>query len=398
MIDMSINYHAENGVLTVFLTGHIDSANSAEVEEEINKIREANPADSVVVDCEKLEYISSAGLRIILRIKKAVPETKAVNVGNEIYEVFEMTGFTEMMDIQKAYRVISVEGCEAIGQGANGKVYRIDPDTIVKVYLNPDALPEIKRERELARSAFVLGIPTAIPYDVVRIEGGGYGSVFELLNAKSFAQLLISHEKSIDEIAKMSIDLLKQIHATEVKPDSMPDMKAVALNWAEFLKDYLTAEQYEKLHGLIAAVPDDNHMMHGDYHIKNVMLQNGEVLLIDMDTLCHGHPIFELASMFNAYEGFSSVDHSIVKGFLGIDREAASELWNKLIHLYLDGRSEEDVEKTKEKAMLIGYSRIMRRSIRRGGMDDENERKLIDFCHNAIVDLLSRIDTLEFRN
>ena len=57
----------------------------------------------------------------------------------------------------------------------------IDPDTIVKVYLNPDALPEIHRERELARLAFVAGVPTAIPYDVVRIEGGGYGSVFELV-------------------------------------------------------------------------------------------------------------------------------------------------------------------------------------------------------------------------
>ena len=68
-----------------------------------------------------------------------------------------------------------------IGQGANGKVHRIDRDTIVKVYLNPDALPKIHRERELARAAFLAGVHTAIPYDVVRIEGGGYGSVLESL-------------------------------------------------------------------------------------------------------------------------------------------------------------------------------------------------------------------------
>ncbi|MCR5229669.1 MAG: anti-sigma factor antagonist [Solobacterium sp.] len=391
----NVNFHTENGVLTICLSGHIDSANSAQVENEINRIREENPAESVVIDCEKLEYISSAGLRIILRVKKAVPDTKAVNVGNEIYEVFEMTGFTEMMDIQKAYRVISVEGCEAIGRGANGKVYRIDPDTIVKVYLNPDALPEIQRERELARSAFVLGIPTAIPYDVVRIEGGGYGSVFELLNAKSLAQLLVKGEKSVDEIAEMAVALLKQIHSTVVKPDSMPDMKAVALDWAEFLKDYLEEDQYRKLSGLIAAVPDDNHMMHGDYHIKNVMLQNGEVLLIDMDTLCRGNPVFELASMFNAYQGFSSVDESVIKNFLGIDRSTGEELWNKQLRLYFEGRDEAEIKKIEEKAMLIGFTRIMRRSIRRGGLDDEKERKLIDFCRERIADLLQRIDTLE---
>ncbi len=157
-------------------------------------------------------------------------DTKIINASREVYDILDMTGFTEMMEVERAYRVFSVEGCEVIGQGANGKVYRIDRDTIVKVYLNPDALPEIHRERELARAAFVAGVPTAIPYDVVRIEGGGYGSVFELLNATSFAKLLIRKEKTVDEVAEMSIQLLKLIHSKVIKPGTMPDMKKIALN------------------------------------------------------------------------------------------------------------------------------------------------------------------------
>ncbi|MBO7403768.1 MAG: anti-sigma factor antagonist, partial [Clostridia bacterium] len=313
-----IKHDIKENVLTVALSGHIDSANAAETEKALDALRAQYGPQAIVIDCDGLKYISSAGLRVVLRIKKAVADTKLINVSPEVYEIFDITGFTEMMTVQKAYRVISVEGCEVIGQGANGKVYRIDPDTIVKVYLNPDALPEIHRERELARTAFVLGVPTAIPYDVVRIEGGGYGSVFELLNATSFANLLIRGEKTVDEIAEMCVTLLKHIHSTVVKPDSMPDMRAVALGWAEFLKDYLPAEQYEKLHALIAAVPEDDHMMHGDYHIKNVMLQNGESLLIDMDTLCHGYPIFEFASMFNAHGGYSELDHTVIENFLGM--------------------------------------------------------------------------------
>ena len=392
----NVTYKAEGSTLTIALQGHIDSANAAEVEKEINAIREQNPADALVIDCDKLNYISSAGLRIILRLKKAVADTVLVNVASEVYEVFDMTGFTEMMDIRKAYRLISVEGCEVIGQGANGRVYRIDPDTIVKVYLNPDALPEIHRERELARAAFVLGIPTAIPYDVVRIAGGGYGSVFELLNATSFAKLLIREEKSLDEVAKLSVDLLKLIHSTVIKPGTMPDMKAVALDWSEFLADYLPADQYEKLHSLIAAVPDDQHMMHGDYHIKNVMLQNGETLLIDMDTLCHGHPVFELASMFNAYRGYSETDHAIVKDFLGISYEIAGEFWDKSLHLYLDGADEETVRAVEDKARVVGYTRIMRRTIRRNGLNTEDGRKVIENCRTHLADLLGRVDTLTF--
>ncbi|MBO7377156.1 MAG: anti-sigma factor antagonist, partial [Clostridia bacterium] len=197
---MALSAHRLEGKqLTVFLTGQIDSNNAPETEAELAKLREQYSPGSIVIDCEKLKYISSAGLRIILRTKKSVPDTKVTGVSPEVYEIFDMTGFTEMMTIEKAYRVISVEGCEVIGRGANGVVYRTDPETIVKVYLNPDALPEIKRERELARTAFVRGIPTAIPYDVVRIEGGGFGSVFELLNAKSFAKLLAAGERTVDE-------------------------------------------------------------------------------------------------------------------------------------------------------------------------------------------------------
>ena len=389
-------HRIENDALVIGIEGRVDSTNASEIERQIEAIRTANPADEVVLDFENLEYISSAGLRVILRLKKAVPATRIANVTADVYEILDMTGFTEMMEVSKAYRVFSVEGCEVIGEGANGKVYRIDRDTIVKVYLNPDSLPEIHRERELARTAFVLGVPTAIPYDVVRIEGGGFGSVFELLNAASFAQLLVRGERTVDEIAEMSIELLKLIHSTVVKPESMPSMRDVVIGWVEFLADYLPADQYEKLHGLVCAVPEDNHMMHGDYHIKNVMLQNGESLLIDMDTLCHGHPVFELASMFNAYRGYSELDHSIIEGFLGITYETAGELWDKSLRLYLETDDEAVLRSVAEKAMLVGYARMMRRSIRRGGLDDESERKVIDNCASHIAELLTKIDTLLF--
>ena len=390
-----INYKMDGDHLIIDLMGHIDSANAAAVEKEINETMDREAPAQLTLDATDLKYISSAGLRIILRLRKEMKDLKIINVQPEVYEIFDMTGFTEMVDIQKAYRVISVEGCEVIGQGANGKVYRIDPDTIVKVYLNPDSLPEIHRERELARAAFVLGIPTAIPYDVVRV-GEGYGSVFELLNATSFAKLIINGEKDADEVAAMSIELLKLIHSTKIKPGTMPDMKAVALDWADFLKDYLPEDKYQKLHELVAAVPDDMHMMHGDYHIKNVMLQNGEALLIDMDTLCHGYPIFELASMYNAYVGFSDTNHHQVEEFIGLSYDTAVHFWKESLRLYLGDPDEERFKEVEEKAQLIGYTRIMRRRIRRNGFDTEEGRAEIENAKAHILDILDRVDTLEF--
>ena len=392
----NVKYRADGDALVIELSGHIDSSNAAAAEQAITAARESGSFSKVTVDCADLSYISSAGLRVILRLKKAIPDTCLTNVSTEVYEIFDMTGFTEMMDVQKAYRVLSVEGCEVIGQGANGKVYRIDPDTIVKVYLDPDSLDDIHRERELARTAFVLGIPTAIPYDVVRVEDGSYGSVFEMLNADSFAKLLIKGEKTVDEIASMSIELLKTIHATKVDPKTMPDMKAVAAGWADYLKDYLPADQWEKLCALIKAVPDDDHMLHGDYHLKNVMYQNGESILIDMDTICHGHPIFELACMRNAYVGYSSVDRSVVQGFLGIPYDTAKELWGKMLKLYLGTDDEAVLKDVEDKAELVGITRMMRRSIRRMGLDTEEGRTFCEFCRKRFTELLPKIDTLTF--
>lgn len=390
-----MNFNVNDNVLTIFLEGRVDSSNADATGAEASDIIASNPHERVVIDIEKLEYISSAGLRFILKIRKGEPELKIVNASSEVYEIFEMTGFTEMLTIEKAYRRLSVEGCEVIGQGANGKVYRLDPDTIIKVYLNPDSLPDIQRERDLARKAFVLGIPTAIPYDVVKV-GDGYGSVFELLNAKSFAKLIAAEPENLDKYVEMYVDLLKKIHSTRVKPGDMPDMKKVALNWASFLKDHIPADQFEKLYSLVEAVPEDDHMMHGDYHIKNVMLQDGEILLIDMDTLCMGHPVFEMASVFLAYEGYSENDHSISQSFMGIPHETACKIWEKTLRLYFGTEDEEKLREYENKAKIIGYTRMLRRTIRRNGYNTELGQKDIASCKQHLAELLPIVDSLVF--
>ena len=101
---------------TVELSGRIDSNNVEDVENAIQK--EVSDYEGVLIlDAKNLEYISSAGLRMILRLKKKNDTTKVINCKSEVYEVFEMTGFTEMMDISKAFRELSVDGCEVIGEG-----------------------------------------------------------------------------------------------------------------------------------------------------------------------------------------------------------------------------------------------------------------------------------------
>lgn len=389
-----VTVNNDKSISRIILDGRIDSTNAQLAEKQIFE-GIGDGTEKIIIDAENLEFISSAGLRVILKLRKAYKDIEIVGVSPEVYDVFEMTGFTEMLDIQKGYRKLSVEGCEVLGEGSNGIVYRYDPEIVVKVYRNSNALNEIKRERRLARTALILGIPTAIPFDVVKV-GDSYGSVFELLNAKSFSKLIAAEPENKDKYIAEFVGLLKRIHSTEVNPEDMEDMKSVAIGWADFLTDYLPAEQSEKLLSLIRAVPERHTMIHGDYHTNNVEMQNGEVLLIDMDTLSYGHPVFELASMFLGFVGFGELDHTVTEKFMKLPYETTKYIWHKSLSLYLETEDEERINEVAEKAMVVGYTRLMRRTIRRIGFDDPKGKMIIESCKKHLSVLLGKINTLDF--
>ncbi len=379
----------------IHLTGRIDSGNAAQTEQDLFAQLPGDPSACIELNASKLEYISSAGLRVILRIKKQYPNLRITDVNSDVYEILEMTGFTEMMPVEKAYRVVSIEGCEEIGRGANGTIYRIDKDNVVKAYNNADALSDIQHEREVAKLALILGIPTAISYDVVRV-GESYGSVFELLNARSFSKILSKEPEKMDWCVEEYVKMLKKIHATLVPAGKLPDMRETALGWAKFLLDYLPEKAGEKLLALVAAVPHSDYMIHGDYHTKNLELQGDEVLLIDMDTLAVGHPIFELGSMYNSFIGFSELDHSVIERFQGFDFETAKTFWHKSLAAYLGTNDEAAVREVEDKARVIGYTRLIRRSIRRGGLEDETQKKEIELWKSELLALLETVNSLVF--
>lgn len=171
-------------------------------------------------------------------------------------------------------------------------------------------------------------------------------------------------------------------------------MKETALSWADFVAEHLPEEQAKKLRALIEAVPKTNTLMHGDYHTNNIMVQNGEPLLIDMDTLCMGHPVFELGSMFNAFVGYSEHDHQNMKEFFGYSFETAGKFWNTALKMYLGTEDEAVCQSVEEKAMIIGYTRMLRRSIRRPNEAESPVR--IARCKEMLAKLLEKTDSLCF--
>ena len=383
-----------NGTLTIWLEGRIDSHRAPTVEIEINNIVKKTDFDHLVLDAEDMEYISSAGLRIILKLLKNYRDVTLVDVSSEVYEILEMTGFTEMMTVERALKCIDVTGKKIIGKGANGVIYRIDNDTIVKVYNEADTLDHIKAEHDMSRTAFILGIPTAIPFGIVKV-GERYGSIFELINARTFAELLQQDPTQIEFVAQQTVELAKTLHETEA-PVGIPLHSDVARQWLDEAKSSFDPQHFAKLSALIKTIPETGTMLHGDLHIKNIMQYEDEALLIDMDTLSAGHPIYELACIYNAYEGFGICDPNVFKNFLSVDESVVKPLLHRILELYLETSDEDRINEVKEKASVIGLLRVLRRIIRIGEQDTPEGKKLLEECRDRINRAVDHLDTLTF--
>nr|MCR4926482.1 STAS domain-containing protein [Lachnospiraceae bacterium] len=151
----------ENKKNMIVISGRVDSSNADKFESDVFGYATEAP---VVIDAEKLEYISSAGLRVLMKLKKKFSEVIVKNVKPEVYEILDMTGFTNILTVKKALKEIDITGLEIIGRGATGVVYRLDDDKILKLFFPGRLLYGIEYEKEAAKYAFMLGIPTAIAY------------------------------------------------------------------------------------------------------------------------------------------------------------------------------------------------------------------------------------------
>ena len=96
---MKINFNTDNGDLNVALEGRLDTTTAPEFESFL--AQNYNGKCALLIDCEKLAYISSAGLRVLLSAqKKAKGSMKLTHVCELVMEVFEMTGFADILVIE----------------------------------------------------------------------------------------------------------------------------------------------------------------------------------------------------------------------------------------------------------------------------------------------------------
>ncbi|MBR4513982.1 MAG: anti-sigma factor antagonist [Lachnospiraceae bacterium] len=384
-----------DGKLVIALSGRLDASNANDIEAEIMAAVAGHESDKICFDFEELEYISSAGLRVLMKLqKKSAQRIDIINVSRDVYEIFDTTGFTDMFNVKKAYRKISVDGLEIIGTGFFGTVYRLDRETIVKVYKGQDSIPMIENEKKMAQKAFLAGIPTAISYDIVKV-GEDYGSVFELIDSQTFNEMAKNEEEPLEDVMRRYTDLLKKVHQTVMEPGELPSFKERFLDYLEVIKKHLKDEHYEGLKKLLSAMPDENTVVHGDMQMKNVMSSADEAMLIDMDTIGLGNPVFDLAALFVTYQEFSEDDPDNPMYFLQMPNEKVDRIWELIIQYYFDFKDDKERCDTMTKIRLVAGIRFLFILETTDLKNSDLGRRRIEHTIEHFDELLGTVDSLE---
>ena len=349
-----MQFSLDNNVLSLFFEGELNSYNADDIEKEIEDITDNKEFQTVNLDFSKLRYVSSAGLRIILKLKQKYDDVHIKEASLEVYDVLSMTGFVNIMDVSKALKVVSVKGAEVIGEGFFSTAYRSDKDTIVKVFKRTSDEHQIERELKLAKQAFVAGVPTAISFDIVKVDDK-FGVRFEMLDCMSLKNAFVKYPEQYNSLLDKYVDLLKKINTTECFDPIIPDVKKFYIQKVKEIKPYLDEKDGEKCMALIESIPDRMTFVHGDCHFKNIMVQGDDFLLIDMDTLSRGHPIFELAALRAPYIAFEEDDPGNNEKFLGVSAVFSMKLYNQIVNKYF-GSEDQTI---KDKIALVCYIHML---------------------------------------
>ena len=376
----------EKEKLTIYFEGDLNSYNADNFEKEIEEIVTNQSFKTLMLDFSSLRYISSAGLRIILKLKQRFDDVHIIEASLEVYDVLAMTGFINIMDVKKALKRVYISGAQVIGSGFFSTVYRIDKDTIIKVFNRVSDPEQIERELKLAKQAFILGIPTAISFDIVRVDDK-LGVRFEMLDCISLRDAFKNNPDKYDELLDKYVALLKKINTTDCKDPTIPDMRQAFLKKVDEIKEFLNDKYYRKVKALIEGIPESMNFVHGDCHFKNIMVQGDDFLLIDMDTLSRGEPIFELATLRAPYVAFEEDDPGNNEKFLGMSAEMCKKLFDDLVNKYF-GKDDQEI---KDKIALVCYIHM----VWWNKVNTPDNHKRLEGCKARLIELLDKYDDVK---
>lgn len=192
-----------------------------------------------------------------------------------------------------------------IGKGHTAEVFEYGDGKVCKLFFEGYPKEYVEHEYQNANEVYRLKLMIPKPFEIVSI-GQRNGIVYERIDGEALS--IYRKRSNIDDL----LDIFIQIHREWLgkRSDNI-------LSYKEFLTNIICNDEIEhkKLVEEICALPDDNCVLHGDFHFNNVFIKrNSEIpIVIDFMNVCHGPALYDIARTFFL---LCQIDNSIAQGYL----------------------------------------------------------------------------------
>ncbi|MDO5331119.1 MAG: aminoglycoside phosphotransferase family protein, partial [Bacillota bacterium] len=214
-----------------------------------------------------------------------------------------------------------------------------------------------------------------------------HGAVYEMLEADTLAQYIMDHPDEVEVVAEKAAKLLKEMHQKELPFGFLKPAKNTLQDWLNDAKPYLSSDEISSLSDIINNFKDTNTFLHLDFHTKNVMVREGELVIIDLDDACVGDPLIDIAclmmSMCNDTWGDEECLH-----FVGMTKSLKDSYIKKFLETYFDTTNEAQIDSVLAKLRPINGLRTIHARVNRLGMSEEARKAKIDEAVVYIRDAL----------
>lgn len=187
------------------------------------------------------------------------------------------------------------------GEGANGESYnhKHDPNIMLKLYVKN--FEAARKEYELAKKVYQIGIPTPEP-GILVTDGKRIGICFKRVVGKiSYSRACGDNPERTEEYAREFAQMCKRLHATHVDVSQFENVKDRLYAMLE-TNPYFTPEQKKKICHFIADAPDADTAIHGDLQFGNGIFTEKDGVrtsyFIDLGDFCYGYPMFDIGMVY----------------------------------------------------------------------------------------------------
>ncbi|MCR4654986.1 MAG: phosphotransferase [Lachnospiraceae bacterium] len=244
-------------------------------------------------------------------------------------------------------------------------------------------------EEMISHVVFETGLPVVIPYYTVEVEGGRYGIVYETLGAKTLSETIEEDPERFDEWISEYVKLYRLVHETDGTNTVLPFAKDVYRKHLSESADWYSKEEMSALLKLLDSIPDQNTMIHGDFHPNNIMVNDG--IMIDLGDFSIGHPVFDFLATAATQANLVELSPEYAEFHTKMKAERIRKGWTMLLDRYFPDRTPEELRKIDKELRLLSRLKVACAPAVAKGISRELMQSSVD---DVKINLIPHIDEL----